>query len=316
MDGLQPGLYQARPGGDWKPIAPESVAMAAFGVEVHFGWDLGVFQRQKVDGGVFDMHGIVFGLENKRRRSLGGDVDLGIGREVLLCQGEVAGIDDRGEVGPATELVSSINGVVETLIEVGAERSREVGSGGETEHPDAMRINVPVGGMRADDSESALGVLQRSRGLGIRPGIGHTVFDKNAGNARRGQPRAHLGSLKVNGQDAVRASGKNDDCGAGILTLRRVKSEGRAGHVAQPDDRFARDKRFLGGRCIDFRARIRLRARRSVGPEGKGYVSGRRRPCRVLGQQTGGNGSNGGEKKQTLAHDETLGWESRFNRQR
>ena len=44
-----------------------------------------------------------------------------------------------------------------------AERSGKMGPGREPKHADAMRIDVPFGGVGADDAERALRVLKRGR---------------------------------------------------------------------------------------------------------------------------------------------------------
>ena len=72
-------------------------------------------------------------------------------------------------------------------------------SGRESEHADAMRINVPLGGVGPDHSERALGILKSSRRLGIRSGVGHTIFEQNAIDAHGVQPLANLGAFEFNG---------------------------------------------------------------------------------------------------------------------
>src|SRR5947209_1962201 len=104
--------------------------MAAISVDVKFGWDFGVFQRDEVDRGVFDVDGIVFGLNDEGWRSLFGRMDFGGGRKVLLRDGEIAGIDDDGEVGAAAHAVGGVDGIVEALIVVSAERGGKMRSGG------------------------------------------------------------------------------------------------------------------------------------------------------------------------------------------
>ena len=114
--------------------------MSAVGVDVHFGRDFGILQREEIDGGVFHMHGIVFRLNNDSRRSFFRDVNLGIRSEVLFCQCEVAGIDNDGKIRPATDFIRVIHRVIQTLLEVRAERRRKMGPGRESERPDAIRI--------------------------------------------------------------------------------------------------------------------------------------------------------------------------------
>ena len=86
--------------------------MAALGVDVEFGGDFGVFQGEEVDGGVFHVDRIVFGLDDEGGRGLLGGADIGVGGEILFGEGEVAGIDDYGEVWAATEFVGGVEGIV------------------------------------------------------------------------------------------------------------------------------------------------------------------------------------------------------------
>ncbi len=124
---MEPSLYALGPSSDRERGAAETVAVSTLGVDMQFGRNLGVLERQKVNGGVFDMHRIVLGLHNEGWRGLFGNVDLRIGRKVLVCQSEVTGIDDHGKVRAAAELVGGIDRVVKTLIEVSAKGSSQVG---------------------------------------------------------------------------------------------------------------------------------------------------------------------------------------------
>ena len=83
--------------------------MAAFGVDVQFGRDFRVFKREKIDSRVFDVDGIVFGLNDERWRSFFGRMNFRIGRHVLFGDGEIAGIDDDGEVGAAAQSVGGVD---------------------------------------------------------------------------------------------------------------------------------------------------------------------------------------------------------------
>src|SRR5208283_1370838 len=124
----------------------------------------------------------------------------------------------------------------------------KVGAGGEAENADPVRVDVPIGGMGADDTESSLGILESSRRLGIGPGIGYAVFEQDTGNAGGVEPVTHLGAFQVDRQNVVAAAGKGGNGGAGVLPLGRVKNEGRCGDVAETDDRLAGHEAVLGRR--------------------------------------------------------------------
>ncbi len=203
MNGPQPGFHALRPSRNRERGPAQAVAVSALSVDVHFGRDFGVLESEEVDGGVFDVHRVVLCLDDERGRRFAGNHNIGVGREVLVCEGEVARIDDHGEVRAATELVSGIDRIVETLIEVSAEGGGKVGSGREAEDADPVRVDSPVGGMEADDTESPLGILEGSRRLGIGPGIGHAVFEQGACDAGGVEPVAYLGAFEVDGQDPV-----------------------------------------------------------------------------------------------------------------
>ena len=206
--------------------------MAALSVEVEFGGDFGVFQGQEIDGCVFYVNGVVFGLDDEGGRGLLGGKDIGIGGEVLLGEGKVAGIDDYGEVWATAELVGGIDGIVEALIEVSAEGGGEMGSGGEAQNADAMRVDVPLRSVFADYADGALGVLEGGRGLGIGTGVRDAVFEENAGDAGGGEPVADFGAFEIDGEDVIGASRKDDNGGTGIFSCGRVKREGWRRDVA------------------------------------------------------------------------------------
>src|SRR5579859_91762 len=130
--------------------------MPALGIEMHLGWHLRVLQRQKVNGGVFDMNRVVFGLHDERGRSLAGGVDVGVGCEVLVSEGEITGVNDHGKIRTAAFAIGGVERIVKTLIEVRAQCRGEVSAGGESENAHAVRIDVPFPGMHADNAKSAL----------------------------------------------------------------------------------------------------------------------------------------------------------------
>ena len=148
--------------------------MSTLGVDVQFGGNLGVLQREEVYGGVFDMHGIVLGLDDEGGRRFVGDMDIGVGREVLFGEREVAGIDDHGEVRAAAELVSGIDRLVEALIEMSAESGGEMRSCGKAEDADAVWVDVPLGWRESG----------QCRPRAARPGAPLKIWDRARYRAR------------------------------------------------------------------------------------------------------------------------------------
>jgi len=146
VDGLEPGLCQFWPSSDGKLGAPKSVTVSAIGIKMHLPRNFGVLQGEELDGGVFDMHRIVLGLNDERWRSFLGDVNLGIGCKDLFRKRQVARINDYRKIGTAANLVGVIDRIVESLFEVSAESRRQVRSRRESEDTDALRIKVPPAG--------------------------------------------------------------------------------------------------------------------------------------------------------------------------
>ena len=77
------------------------------------------------------------------------------------------------------------------------------------------RIDVPFGGVRADETDGALCVLESGRGFRIRAGVGDAIFENDAGDAAVGEPVADFRAFKVHGENVIAAAGEDDDCGAG-----------------------------------------------------------------------------------------------------
>src|ERR1700735_4503553 len=84
-------------------------------------------------------------------------------------------------------------------------------------------------------AESSLRVLQCGRRFGIRPEIRHAVVHKNAGNANRVEPIAYFGALKVDRQDVISTSRKDDHSGARIFALGFVDRERWNRYVPKAD---------------------------------------------------------------------------------
>ena len=143
-------------------------AVAAGGVVVELGGDVGVEKSAVVDEGVAAIAAIVFGLDEEGGGSeLVGGVD---GVELLIVggDGEVGGVDDDGEVGAGADVGVGVRGggsggdVV--VVGVGAEEDGEVGAGGEAHDADVGGVDVPVGGVGAGEAHGLLRVFEIRRG--------------------------------------------------------------------------------------------------------------------------------------------------------
>ena len=225
VDGAEPVFYAIGPGGDGEfGDAAEAVAVAAFGVEVEFGGDFGLFEGEEIGGGVFYVDWVVFCLNDEGGRGLGGGMDVELVEVAVFGVGEVAGVDDDGEVGAAGLLVGGVDGGVEPFVVVGAEGDGEVGSGGEAEDADAVGIDLPFSGVGADQAYGALRVVEGCGGFGhVGAGVGDAVLEQDAGDAFGVEPVADFSAFEVDGENVVSAAGEDDyGCaGAGGLWARR-----------------------------------------------------------------------------------------------
>src|SRR5512146_2586400 len=98
------------------------------------------------------MHRIVFGLHDESRWSLCRRVNLGIRSEVLLCQGEVAWINEHRKIRTAAELVGTIDDFVLAVVVMRAQRCCKMRSRGESKHANAVVIQMPVNRMRTHNA--------------------------------------------------------------------------------------------------------------------------------------------------------------------
>src|SRR5260370_42623118 len=146
-------------------------------------------------------------------------MDVRISREVLFCDGQIPRINNHRKIRTATHLVSGIDRIIEPLIKMSAERRRKVSSCGETEHADALRVNLPLRRVGTHDTERALCVLKRGRGFGIRTCVRNTVLQQNTSDSHRVEPLTHFRAFQVNRKNSVAAGWKHKDGRARALAL-------------------------------------------------------------------------------------------------
>jgi len=148
-----------------------------------------------------------------------------------------------------------------------------MGSGGEAEYTDAIRVNMPRGRMGPSDAHGLLRVLKVCRVLGIVLGKRHTVLDQHTGDSDGVQPGANLRPFEIVGKDAIASTGEDDDRGAGVDGIsRRIDSERRLADIGQMHQALSRHQpvRRLGD--VSFGSVDLGGFRRAVGPEGERYL--------------------------------------------
>src|SRR5580700_7373254 len=92
LNGAEPGFHQRGPTGNRKFCSAKSIPMSTLRVQMHLRGNLGVLQSQKINGRIFDMHGIVLRLHDERWWSPLRRMDVRIARKVLLRNRQVARI--------------------------------------------------------------------------------------------------------------------------------------------------------------------------------------------------------------------------------
>jgi hypothetical protein len=166
-------------------------AVAAGGVVVEVGGDVGVHEGGVIDEGVLAVGAIVLCLDEEGGGgelvgSVGG-VELG----VVGGNGEVGGIDDDGEVGAGADVGVGVgdggSGGDMVVVGMGAEEDGKVGAGGEAHDADVGGVDMPVGGVGAGEAHGLLRVFE-VRGVGGKVSgftlrLGNAVLDQDAGDA-------------------------------------------------------------------------------------------------------------------------------------
>ena len=268
IDGVEPGFGQRGPVSDGEIRRTQAVAVATLGEDVQFCWDLCLLQCLKVEQRVFFVDGIVFGLEQKGGRRVGGGVDTTSKFAEGWRVGEVAGVDDEGEVGTGAGLVRGLAGAFE--VGVVAKNYGEVSSGREAEDADAVGIDVPLGGVGTGDAHGLLRVFEVGGVFGVVVREGDAVLDQNAGHADGVEPGADLGAFEVVGKDAVTSSGKDEDGRSSVRRGRRIDGEAWLADVSEMHQLLSGYERVGGLGDVGLGAVNLCGLRRAVGPEGKG----------------------------------------------
>jgi len=141
--------------------------MSTLRVQMHLDRNAAFFQPRVVAQRFLDaVDRIILVLQQERRRRLRADVraDVRIQRDAVLGQRQVPRIQRDSEIRTAAFLVRRIDRLVRTLREMRADVRDQVAASGKSEHADLVRVDMPLGGVQAQQSDCSLRVLQR-RGL-------------------------------------------------------------------------------------------------------------------------------------------------------
>jgi len=151
--------------------------------------------------------------------------DTNARRQFVLVLGfQVARINHDGKIRPAADLVNVVDRLVCAPVKVGRRGADEMAAGGETDHADLPRIDAPLPGLAANQTQRTLGILEGTRsgqGLVLPRPARATVLDDDAGHADRVEPLRHLGAVQVPKEVVVAAAGTNQHRDAGIFVFCR-----------------------------------------------------------------------------------------------
>src|ERR1700733_6490866 len=169
----------------------------------------------------------------------------------------------------------------------------EMRSGREANYTDAVRVDVPLGGVSASKPHSLLRVFQILDVFGIVSLFRNTVLHQYAGHAERVEPVADLRAFKVVGEADI-AAARKDKRGRTVVFRRvgRVDSETGLADIRDTNGDLAGDDAVGISGWIDLRPDNLRRLGVSVGPEQQGVL---------LGQSW--TGKKKGEEKDRRSHE-------------
>src|SRR6266404_6694722 len=138
------------------------------------------------------------------------------------------------KIRAAASFVRRVHRRVRTLLKMRTDVCHQVSACREPEDSNFVRIDMPLLGVKANQSYRSLRVFKRHRRFRIdlaldlwvamRPRTWHPVLEQYASNPLGGQPIADLGTFKINGQMGVTPSWKDDDRHARVLSVGRIHS--------------------------------------------------------------------------------------------
>jgi len=238
----------------------DAEAVASGGVHVELGGDAGCGQGLIVEGSVFAVAFVVFGLDEEGRwGEFVGGVD-GVERGHIGLDAEVGRVDDDGEAGSGVGYAGELDGAGgfggETgdvgygggrfdvvVVRVGAEENGEVGSGGEADDADLGGIDMPLAGVGTGEAHGLLGVFEIGGVIGVVLFFRDAVFDEQAGDADGVEPIAGVSAFAVPGEADVASAGKDEGGGAGVFVRGGwVDGEGRVSDVGEASGAVAADE--------------------------------------------------------------------------
>src|SRR5262249_52926872 len=146
----------------------QAVSMTALSISVELGGNTRLFQSQKILDSVLHVDTVVLCLYEKSLRCGGSHRNVRIELEVLFGERQISRINDQCEVRTAAQLIRTVDGRIQALLVMRAQCRRQVAACGESQHADALRIDVPLRSMLPNDAYSALRILKRRCRFGKR----------------------------------------------------------------------------------------------------------------------------------------------------
>lgn len=168
--------------------------MSAGREDVQFGGASDLAQFTGEQQRVLDRDGIVKGVDEKHRWRFGihGDV---VAELPIVRVGHSGRVDQNREVGPARELVEFVDRRMVLLVRHQRCQCSRLRPGGKGANADAPRVELPVGGVAADEADRPLCILQGSAISPLGVAERDAILEHDAGNADGVQSLGYFGTL-------------------------------------------------------------------------------------------------------------------------
>ena len=138
--------------------------MPALRIQMHLHGNPGVLQRHVVNQRLFDtVHMVILRLHQKRGRRIGGDRNIRIQLKILIVVPQMSRIKAIAKSGRQLSLSAASTAGYKRLSKCVLIAVTICPPGRKADHANLVRINLPLGGVKAHQPHRPLRIFQRQR---------------------------------------------------------------------------------------------------------------------------------------------------------